>query len=121
MQAYELFELIKSIFTCPTTLEEAKIGKNSFTRKRMMSFFQALCFLLDMQKTALQNRLDDFFNVLDKGTAITQQGFSKLRTKFNHKPFEKLFRAIVQKEYSGDYNLPLWRGWHILAIDGVRL
>jgi hypothetical protein len=121
MNAFELINLTKAVFKCGSTFSEAVSESKSFTRHRKMSFFQALCLLLDMNKTSMSNRLSKFFDFLGKGTAISQQGFTKLRAKFDHTPFVKLFYAMVMKEYSGKYKPALWKGKHILAIDGVRL
>ncbi|MDR2590694.1 MAG: transposase [Oscillospiraceae bacterium] len=120
MNEYEFINLFKAIFQCTTTFKEAITNENAFTRNRKMSFFQALCFLLDMNKTSLSNRLNKFFGFLGKTTAISQQAFSKLRAKFDHSPFVKLFYAMVKKEYNGSHQTGLWKGRHIFAVDGVR-
>lgn len=103
------------------TLEAARIKENSFTRKREMSFPEALSFLLDMRKTTLQTRLNLFFDSVKGGTPISQQAFSKLRMNFNHSPFEIMLRGLVKQEYSGSYELPRWNNLHVLAVDGSYL
>ena len=86
-----------------------------------MSFQDALTFMLDMRKTTLQTRLNLYFERVKGGDPISQQAFSKLRMKFNHSPFETMVRELVKKEYCGQYQLPLWNGYHVLAIDGSYL
>jgi hypothetical protein len=40
---------------------------------------------------------------------------------FDHSPFETMVRETVKKEYSGEYKLPLWNGYHVFAVDGSYL
>jgi hypothetical protein len=103
------------------TLDVARLKKTAFTRKPRMSFPSALSFIMDMRKTTLQTRLNLHFQHTEGGDPISQQAFSKLRMNFDHSPFETMVRDCVQAEYSGQYKLPLWRGFHVLAADGSYL
>ena len=104
----------------PQTLLTARLKANAFTRKRGMSFPEAQSFMLDMRKTTLQTRLNIFPGFMNK-KPISQQSFSELRMNFDHSPFETMVRGLVAKEYSGEYELPLWNGLHLLAVDGSYL
>jgi hypothetical protein len=117
----EHLELISFIANAQSTLNTARVQKNAFTRKRKMSFASALSFLLDMRKTTLQTRLNLYFQHTEGGDPISQQAFSKLRMNFDHSPFETMVRESVKKEYSGQYALPLWCGFHVFAVDGSYL
>ena len=121
MVNFELLELLKTITCCQETLDVARVSKNSFTRNREMSFQNALSFMLDMRKTTLQTRLNLYFEHVKGSDPISQQAFSKLRMNFDHSPFETMVRELVKKEYSGQYELPLWNGYHVFAIDGSYL
>jgi hypothetical protein len=77
--------------------------------------------MLDMNKTALQSRLHRFYREVKGTKSITEQAFSKLRANFDHTPFEVMTRRLVFKEYSGNYELPTWRGFHLFAVDGSYL
>jgi hypothetical protein len=107
----------------PTLLDISRTKKGAFTRKREggMGFPDALCFMLDMNKTALQSRLNRFYREVKGAKSITEQAFSKLRANFDHTPFEVMTRRLVFKEYSGAYELPTWRGYHLFAVDGSYL
>jgi len=107
----------------PLLLDISRTKKRAFTRKREggMEFPDALCFMLDMNKSALQNRLNRFYHEVKGAKSITQQAFSKLRANFDHTPFEVMTRRLVFKEYSGAYELPIWRGYHLFAVDGSYL
>jgi hypothetical protein len=103
------------------TLDAARLKETSFTRKRGMPFPDAISFMLDMRKTTLQTRLNLYFEKVKEGNPISQQAFSELRMNFDHSPFEKMVRELVKDEYSGEYDLPHWNGYHVFAIDGSCL
>ena len=117
----ELRNVLDFITRDPQTLNLARFNQKFFTRTREMPFPDALSFILDMRKTTLQTRLNMYFKNVKGGDPISQQAFSKLRMKFDHSPFEKMVRELVKKEYSGQYELSLWHGYHVFAIDGSSL
>lgn len=122
MTVKEFTRIIKAIIKDPKTLAEAKKALGVFTRKPNFTFKDALKFMLDMNKTSLQTRLDDFYIKTKNGERpVSQQYFSRLRDLFDHSPFEKMFRAVVKEEYSNRNNLPNWNGYHLLAVDGSKM
>jgi len=121
MVVVDAFELLQDTSNCQKTLDVARLKENAFTRNRGMPFPDALSFMLDMRKTTLQTRLNLYFRNVKGGDSISQQAFSKLRMGFDHSPFETMVRGLVRKEYSGQYELPLWYGYHVFAIDGSFL
>ena len=119
---YSMFlQMLKATAQNQKTLDAARLKENSFTRERGMSFPDALSFMLDMRKTTLQTRLNQFYKNVKGGDPISQQAFSTLRMNFDHSPFETMLRELVREEYSGQYKLPLWNGYHVFAIDGSYL
>ena len=121
MESLSLLKCMNEIIHNPLTLEVSRLSERSFTRERKMSFTEAVSFFFDLKKTSLQTRLNNYFHVFKRGMTMTQQGFSKLRGKFSHKPFEMMLREIVSKEYSGKYPLETWNGLHVFAVDGSHL
>ena len=121
MKNLDYLRLLAVIAKSKEILDKAKLRENAFIRNRKMSFASALSFLLDMRKTTLQTRLNLYFKTTEGGEPISQQAFSKLRMNFDHSPFEKMVREAVKIEYSGEYELPLWQGYHVLAVDGSYL
>ena len=121
MKTLDYLRLLTFIANSKDTLNTAKWREKAFVRKRRMSFASALSFLLDMRKTTLQTRLNLYFKTTESGEPISQQAFSKLRMNFDHTPFEKMVREAVKMEYSGKHELPLWYGYHVLAVDGSYL
>jgi len=118
MLSIEHLESFAALILASETLTAARLRKGAFTRKRSMTFVDALSFMLSMWTTTIQTRLNAFFYRMKGGKPISQQAFSQLRANFDHSPFEKMMREPVMKEYSGDYNLPLWNGYHVLGVDG---
>jgi len=104
-------------------MEISRLNDKAFTRKREggMGFPEALSFMLDMNKTTLQTRLNRFYSQTKGGIPISQPAFTKLRAQFDHTPFEIMVRDVVEEEYSGRYELPKWRGFHVFADDGSYL
>jgi hypothetical protein len=120
LKDHEIIEIFERVLKDPQVLEAAKLDPNAFSRYRKMSFFEIACFLFDLDKTALQNRLNDFFNYTDKGISMSQQSLSEARAKFDHTPFEKLFRALVIAAYCTGRERKTWNGYHIYSVDTMR-
>jgi len=121
MNCLEVLELIKTVAHSKQTLETSRRREKAFTRKRKMQFPSALSFMLDMRKTTLQTRLNMYFEHNGEVEPMSQQAFSKLRNNFDHSPFVAMHSALVHKEYSGEYELPLWNGYHLFGVDGSYL
>jgi hypothetical protein len=121
MNVQEARRLVVEVLSNPYVLETSRLKATSFTRERKMGFQEAICFLLDMRKTTLQTRLNQFFKQPKGGDPISQPAFTKLRAQFSHKPFEIMVRELVKKEYSGQHETPLWCGYTVLATDGSYL
>lgn len=121
MKPKELLKKLKGIIEDKELLEAGRVRENAFSRNRKMSFSQALCFMLDMGKTTVQTRLNEYFHEIKGGEPISQQAFSKLRKNFDHSPFETMVRSLVKEEYRGTYALSLWEGYHLLSVDGSKL
>jgi hypothetical protein len=121
MEYKKLLSKLKEITEGKETLEKSRQTVEAFTRKRGMTFAEAIRFMLDMRKTTLQTRLNMFYRNVKGGEPISQQAFSKLRMKFDHSPFERMVRETVKEEYSGQYELPIWNGYHLFGVDGSFL
>jgi len=121
MLSLEMLDYLAYVTQAQKTLDTARLTENSFTRNRGMPFPDALSFMLDMRTTTLQTRLNIFCKEARGCDPISQQAFSKLRMNFDHSPFETMTRGLVNKEYSGSYDLPLWHGYHVFGIDGSYL
>lgn len=121
MTIKEICRRVQELTHNPLLLRISRQDDKAFTRKRSMSFSDALCFMLDMCKTTLQTRLNKFYALKKEGEPISQPAFTQLRAKFDHKAFEFMVHDFVAEEYSGRYELPTWNDFHILAVDGSYL
>ena len=121
MTSLKLLKRLKEIIHSEEILQSSRLRSTAFVRNRKMNFPDALTFMLDMRKTTLQTRLNIFFDHKGKDEPMSQQAFSKLRANFDHTPFAAIIDAIVSDEYSGEYELPLWNGYHLLSVDGSCL
>ena len=110
---------IRGIVIDKTTMEDARLDPKFFTRNRKMPFQSILMFLLRGVRTSTQSALNRFFrDDLDEGNVMSQQALSKARSHFDHSPFEKMFRSIVEMRYCGEHEIATLHGYQILAVDG---
>ena len=114
---------ISIIIQCKKTLDEARFKPTNFTRKRKMPFDLVLRFMLENAKMSTQTALNRFMRKMTKDSIegeikISQQAFSEARNKFDHSPFEKMFRALVKEDYSDDKLIGRYQGYKVFAIDG---
>jgi hypothetical protein len=112
------FRIVEFIMNDRQTKEQSRFEPRFYTRNRKLPFADVLCLLLDMQKTSLQARLNHFFARTGQEVTMTEQALSKARSQFSHLPFERMLRGVVEDEYSGRHTMPLWNGYHLLAVDG---
>ena len=116
--------LIAAIIYSASTLVEARFKPSSFTRKRKMPFETVLRFMLENAKLSTQTALNRFMRKLGKESiegeiTISQQAFSEARNKFDHSPFEKMFRAMVKEDYSKEELIGKYAAYKVFAIDGT--
>lgn len=107
-----------SIMRAASTLTESRFKPQYFTRKRILTFYDLLKYLLSMHKSSTQSALNNFLERKDK--TMSQQALSKARSKFDHTPFLKLFRGVRDAFYSAEYipTLNRFNNKFLIAIDG---
>jgi len=85
-----------------------------------MPFVQLVAFMLNIAKSTIQTRLDDFFEGIgQEDIHMTQQSFSTARDKIKWEAFLGLFRMIVDHIYEGFHET--WHGYRLSAIDGSKM
>jgi hypothetical protein len=102
-------------------LERHRQSAKDFTRQRCLPFVVVIFFLLNLVKRALQDELDEFFN-LERGTAVaarlvTKSAFCQARLKLKAEAFVELQQVQVAYFYA-QYAPPTWHGLRLLAVDG---
>lgn len=102
--------------------ESYKIG-NSFSRKRKLSFSNAIYFICSALRKSLSAEINKFIeehsylNFPD----ISKQAFSKARQNISPEAFKELCRLFVDTFYDSDINIRKWKGFNVFAIDGTSL
>lgn len=92
-----------------------------FIRRRCLPFVVVILILLNMLKRSLQDELDEFFRVIERGEVserlVTKSAFTQARKKFKHTAFIELNTEQVNYFYERFEPLS-WLGLRLLALDG---
>lgn len=97
--------------------------KGRFIRKRKLSMFQTVLFLLFASRASLFQNLaaiKDELPVLDFPN-ISKQAISKARQGILPSLFESLFHLTSATYFDKIPKRKTWNGYHLFAIDGTRL
>ena len=105
-------------------LERHRQSAKDFTRERCLPFVVVIVFLLNLVKRALQDELDEFFN-LEVGAVVaaqvvTKSAFCQARLKLKADAFVELHQVQVAYFYA-QWAPPTWHGFRLLAVDGSTL
>lgn len=96
-----------------------KISATAFTRVRKLTFFVMFILILRNSVKSLQLILNEFVIDAKKDYSITAGAFTKARKKLKHTAFTELNDDIIGIYYK-DQNIKRFRGFRLLAFDGVR-
>jgi len=103
--------------------KEAYSLGNSFSRKRKLSFSNAVHFICSALRKSMATEINNFIEehtYLDFPD-ISKQAFSKARQNISPEAFKELCRLFVDSFYSSTNNLKKWNGFNVLAVDGTSL
>ena len=117
-----IIQSIKEYITTPGKLEPHR-AKNHFVRKRKLSLFQVIMYLLYTSKASMfQNlsRIREDLGNLDFPD-ISNQALSKARQFINPALFKELYYLSVNLFYKQLPSRKLWNGYHLFAIDGSKI
>ena len=117
-----IIQSIKDYNTTPEKLEPHRV-KNHFVRKRKLSLFQVIMYLLYTSKASMfQNlsRIREDLECLDFPD-ISKQALSKARQFINPALFKELYYLSVDLFYKQLPSRKLWNGYHLFAIDGSKI
>lgn len=117
-----IIQSIKEYITTPGKLEPHR-AKNHFVRKRKLSLFQVIMYLLYTSKASMfQNlsRIREDLGNLDFPD-ISKQALSKARQFINPALFKELYYLSVDLFYKQFPSRKLWNGYHLFAIDGSKI
>ena len=117
-----IIQSINKYITNPDILE-AHREENHFIRKRKLSMFQIILYLLYSSKTSMFQNLfaiRDELPCLDF-PSVSKQALSKARQFISPALFKELFYLSVDHFYSQTTSRKLWHGYHLFAIDGSKI
>lgn len=118
----KIIQSIHDYITDPDNLE-AHRAKGHFVRKRKLSMFQIILYLLYTSKASMfQNlsRIKEDLITLDFPN-VSKQAVSKARQFIHPDLFKELFYLSVDLFYKHIPHRKLWHGYHLFAIDGSKL
>lgn len=96
-----------------------RIGKNSFTRKRKLTFETVFSMILKLVTKSLSIECE-WMEPDPSRIAPSKQAFSKARYKIAHTGFEELLDLSINTLYKNP-ETGTWRGYRVIAADGSSL
>ncbi len=117
-----IIQSIKEYITTPEKLEPHR-AKNHFVRKRKLSLFQVIMYLLYTSKASMFQNLSRIREDLENLNFpdISKQALSKARQFINPALFKELYYLSVNLFYKQLPSRKLWNGYHLFAIDGSKI
>jgi len=114
-----LLKKIKSKIEDEATVKQYRHRSTDFVRNRGLPFCSLVYFLLQKNKSSLQQELDDYF--ADNSKTYTKSALSQQRLKLKHEIFEDLNEEQLDFYYSNKFEIKKWKGLRLLALDGSTL
>ena len=117
-----IIQSIKEYITNPEKLEPYR-AKNHFVRKRKLSLFQVIMYLLYTSKASMFQNLSRIREDLENLNFpdISKQALSKARQFINPALFKELYYLSVDLFYKQLPSRKLWNGYHLFAIYGSKI
>jgi len=122
-------KLLSSILKRTNTLikseeyKEAYRIDNSFSRKRKLSFSNAVYFICSALRKSLSTEINNFIEEHSylEFPNISKQAFSKARQNISPEAFKELCSVFTDSFYNSNINLKKWNGFNVFAVDGTTL
>ena len=117
-----IIQSIRDYITNPDNLDAYR-EKNRFVRKRKLSIFHVIMYLLFTSKASMYQNLFRIRTELKKleFPDVSKQALSKARQSIHPDLFLSLFNISVDSFYSQLPQRRTWNGYHLLAVDGSKL
>lgn len=119
----QLLKLLQETLQSDGFLEEFRVP-GRFVRKRCLSLYQTVMFLLFYSRTTLDAKLDTFVSMFPtlEMPRVSKQALSKARYGIKHWLFKELFNISVDFYYSSCTSRKLWKDrYHPFGVDGSDL
>lgn len=102
-------------------MEDNRVNKKDFTRKRKLPFVSTVLFMINIIKQTIQKELTHFIKMFeDKSKNISKSAFSQSRIKLKPEAFIELNDCLINEFYT-DNVVKKWKGFRLLGIDGSKL
>ena len=117
-----IIQSIRDYITNPDNLDAYR-EKNRFVRKRKLSIFHVIMYLLFTSKASMYQNLFRIRTELNKleFPDVSKQALSKARQSIHPDLFLSLFNISVDLFYKQLPQRRTWNGYHLLAVDGSKL
>lgn len=116
-----IIKSIKKLIYSNKFMEDNRVNKKDFTRKRKLPFVPLVLFMINIIKQTLQKELTRFVKMFgDKSSNITKSAFSQSRIKLKPEAFIELNDCLIHEFYT-DNLIKEWNGFRLVAIDGSKL
>jgi hypothetical protein len=116
-----LLNKLRNIIADPEFVARHRSEVTAFIRTRLLPFQTLIVFLLNLNKGAAQDELDNFFKTRDSldvaSRLVTAGALTKARKKLNYQAFTELNDHLTAFFYDHFPRL-LWKGYRLLATDG---
>ena len=116
-----IIQFIHDYIANPSNLEAHREQKH-FIRKRKLSMFQVIMYLLYSSKASMFQNIACIKEDLGPISFpdISKQAISKARQYINPELFKELYYISVDLFYKCIPKRKLWHGYHLFAIDGSK-
>ncbi len=113
---------IKNLLCSPECRETYR-SPGRFIRKRLLSFYQVVIYLLYSSKASMFTNISLIRSCLPEidFPSVTKQAVSKARQFINPALFQDLFHLSVDLFYKLLPERKTWNGFHLFAIDGSKI
>ena len=117
-----IIQSIRDYITNPDNLDAYR-EKNRFVRKRKLSIFHVIMYLLFTSKASMYQNLFKIRTELKnlEFPDVSKQALSKARQSIHPDLFLSLFNISVDLFYKQQPQRRTWNGYHLLAVDGSKI
>ena len=117
-----IIQSIRDYITNPDNLDAYR-EKNRFVRKRKLSIFHVIMYLLFTSKASMYQNLFKIRTELKnlEFPDVSKQALSKARQSIHPDLFLSLFNISVDLFYKQQPQRRTWNGYYLLAVDGSKI
>lgn len=119
-RANSLLSNTKNKFNSAPFQMSHRLGENSFTRERKLTFPMVFSTILKLVKKSLTIECK-WLEPCENKIPPSKQALSKARYKIRHTGFQELLADSLVSTYKDEPDYGTWRGYRLIAADGSSL